>query len=131
MENFTLTYSLFCLKDILSKLEYANWILFVNAFRIICKTTDVVSSAKEQLPCIKLIWFTILLKGFLEIYGKKYCTPNMHLHLHLKECMIDFGPVYSFWCFSFERFNGVLGSFQTNNRDIALKESSGEKSSRL
>ena len=43
------------------------------------------------------------------------CTPNMHLHLHLKECINDYGPVYSFWCFAFERFNGVLGSYHTNN----------------
>ena len=29
-------------------------------------------------------------------------------------CMKDFGPVYAFWLFSFERLNGVLGSFYTN-----------------
>ena len=39
----------------------------------------------------------------------------MHLHLHLKECMLDYGPVYSFWCFSFERFNGILGKFNNNH----------------
>ena len=44
----------------------------------------------------------------------------MHLHMHLKECLQDFGPVYSFWCFGFERFNGVLGLYHTNSRDIGL-----------
>ena len=39
----------------------------------------------------------------------------MHLHLHLKDSIKDYGPVYSFWCFAFERFNGVLGSYHTNN----------------
>ena len=43
-------------------------------------------------------------------------TPNMHLHGHLKECLLDDGPFHSFWCVSFERFNGVLSSFHTNNR---------------
>ena len=49
---------------------------------------------------------------FVRIYGRKNCTMNMHLHGHIKECIEDFGPVYSFWCFSFERLNGILGSYQ-------------------
>ena len=40
------------------------------------------------------------------------------MHLHLKDSLSDYGPVYAFWCFAFERFNGVLGSYQTNNRQI-------------
>ena len=30
----------------------------------------------------------------------------MHLHGHIKDCILDFGPVYSFWLFSFKRLNG-------------------------
>ena len=36
------------------------------------------------------------------------------MHLHLKESVLNYGPVYGFWCFPFERFNGVLESFQKN-----------------
>ena len=42
----------------------------------------------------------------------------MHMHGHLKEVLIDFGPVQEFWCYSFERFNGVLGNQPTNNRSV-------------
>jgi hypothetical protein len=42
-------------------------------------------------------------------YGKEVITPNLHLSLHLSECCMDYGPLYSFWCFSFERMNGILG----------------------
>jgi hypothetical protein len=42
----------------------------------------------------------------------------MHLHLHLKECILDYGPLYAFWCFPFERYNGMLGNFPTNLRHI-------------
>ena len=42
-------------------------------------------------------------------YGRKKITPNLHLSLHLRECLDDFGPLYAFWCFSFERMNGILG----------------------
>lgn len=35
--------------------------------------------------------------------------------------MEDFGPVYAFWLFSFERLNGTLGNYHTNNHDISLQ----------
>ena len=41
------------------------------------------------------------------LYGKDAITPNMHLLNHLKEVIPDHGPVTSFWCLSFERFNGI------------------------
>ena len=31
----------------------------------------------------------------------------MHMHTHLKEDILNFGPVYEFWLFSFERYNGT------------------------
>ena len=46
--------------------------------------------------------------GLERLYGKEAITPNMHLHGHLKECILDVGPLYAFWCFSFERYNGLL-----------------------
>lgn len=42
----------------------------------------------------------------------------MHLHIHLDKCLYDFGPVYSFWLFSFEKENGIFGSVPTNKGDI-------------
>ena len=48
-------------------------------------------------------------------------TPNMHLHSHLVNCMLDYGLVNNFWLFSFERFNGVLGDFKTNQRAVELQ----------
>ena len=52
------------------------------------------------------------------MYGSDVITPNMHLHCHLKESILAFGTVYSFWLFSFERFNGILEHFPSNNRNI-------------
>ena len=44
-----------------------------------------------------------------ENYGPERITPNLHLCLHIADCCWDYGPLYSFWCFSFERMNGILG----------------------
>ena len=52
------------------------------------------------------------------LYGKEKVTPNMHLHLHLKDCLLDFGHIYSFWHFCFERCNGMLGNLPNNKRNI-------------
>jgi len=46
--------------------------------------------------------------GFEKHYGRSECTPNLHMHCHLRECILDVGPIHSFWCFSFERYNGIL-----------------------
>ena len=60
-------------------------------------------------------------KHFQQLYGKDKVTPNMHMHMHILNCILDYGPVYAFWLFSFERYNGILGSYKTNNRSIEVQ----------
>ena len=43
-------------------------------------------------------------------------TPNMHLHAHLPDCVKGYG---GYWLFSFERYNGTLGNFNTNKKCIS------------
>ena len=59
--------------------------------------------------------------SFERLYGKQLITPNMHLHCHLVDCIYDYGPVYSFWLFSFERYNGLLGKIPSNKRGIEIQ----------
>ncbi|GET62975.1 hypothetical protein GLOIN_2v1775288 [Rhizophagus irregularis DAOM 181602=DAOM 197198] len=51
-------------------------------------------------------------------HGRDKITPNLHLSLHLRDCSSVYGPLYAFWCFSFERMNGILGSLPNSNRKI-------------
>ena len=44
---------------------------------------------------------------FEQLYGKEAVTPNLHTHMHLKDCILGAGPVYTFWYFPFERYNGI------------------------
>ena len=60
-------------------------------------------------------------KSFQRLYGNECFTPNLHLHMHLKECFTAFGPSHSFWCFPFERYNGLLGSYSTNKKAIEVQ----------
>ena len=45
-------------------------------------------------------------------------TSILPVHTHLQECCNDYRSVYGFWCFAFERYNRILGSYQTNKRCI-------------
>ncbi|XP_066930825.1 uncharacterized protein [Clytia hemisphaerica] len=45
----------------------------------------------------------------------------MHLHCHLVDCIKAYGPVYGFWLFSFERFNGLLERMPRNNKTIEMQ----------
>ena len=57
-------------------------------------------------------------KMFEELYGKMSCTLNLHLHCHLKYCVIDYGPASAFWLFLCERLNGVLRSISIVGSDF-------------
>ena len=38
--------------------------------------------------------------------------------MHLKQTFLDYGPPHATWCFAFERYNGILGSYHTNKCEI-------------
>ena len=38
--------------------------------------------------------------------------------MHLKQTFLDYGPPHATWCFAFERYNCILGSYHTNKREI-------------
>ena len=109
-------YSLCCLKPILPDRHYNCWLLFVKATSILCRRLITLQKLNEADK-----YLMEFCEAFHLLYGKQYYTINIHLHGHLKDCILDFSPVYSFWLFAFERLNGVLGSFHTNYHDISLQ----------
>lgn len=112
-KNWVCVYSLYALKGLIPNEHYCMWTHFVHACQILCSKVITANGCKKADE--ELMSFC---KQFEELCGKERCTPNMHLHGHLLECVMDYGPVYSFWCFSFERYNGILGEYQTNNVNI-------------
>ena len=111
--NWILLYSQ---KEFLPPLDYYCWQLFVRACNLLCRRSITLAQLEEADTL--LLDFCL---NFKQLYGAESCTINIHLHGHLKECMEDFGPAYAFWLFSFERLNGVLGSYHTNCHDISLQ----------
>lgn len=111
-KNWTLFYSLLVLKGILPDKKMKNWHTFVTACRILTRP----AITRNQLKIVE----NLLLKfgrEFSTLYGSTRVTPNMHFQCHITECIVNLGSVYTFWLFSFERFNGFLGKFKTNGKD--------------
>lgn len=101
------------LKGILPSNHLRCWLLYVRACTLLC-TRIITRNAIEQADQ----YLVLFCQQFVSLYGAEACTPNMHLHLHLKDCLLDYGPVHGFWCFGFERFNGIMGRYHTNSQSI-------------
>ncbi|OAD68539.1 hypothetical protein PHYBLDRAFT_63552 [Phycomyces blakesleeanus NRRL 1555(-)] len=110
-KSWCLVYSPVVLQGVLPKQKFENWMFFVNACRFLTKPN--VSEDDVQSAHIALEKFG---KGCERLYSKDLLSPNMHLHLHLRDTIKDFGPVYGYWLFSFERYNSVLKNINTNRR---------------
>ncbi|KAG1607351.1 hypothetical protein G6F46_012360 [Rhizopus delemar] len=99
----------FLLKQRLIGEHFINWIRYVEAVRLVTGpliTTDEIQTAHSL--------FKEFGKTCVQLYGKTAITPNMHMHMHLKECFLDFGPSYAFWLYGFERLNGDIKKININ-----------------
>ena len=94
-------------KGVLPPEHYEMWCLFSQSCSLFCRPfihRSEIDKADELMMSF--------CEKFEVVFGKQEVTPNMHMHAHLQDCVLDVGPVYSFWCFSFERYNGILEHLQ-------------------
>ena len=112
-QSWITIYSAVVLKGILPPEHLHIWLLFVRACCILGQR--IIN--KHEIVTADLLLLNFCRK-FELLFGKEYCTPNLNLHLHLKDCLLDYGPAHGFWCYSFERYNGLLGSYHTNKKAI-------------
>jgi hypothetical protein len=110
-KHWATTFSAYALHDILPHEDFRCWEKFILACQLLSRPflthTDILKADALLINFCKQVE---------TLYGSDVITPNMHLHCHLRECLLDFGPLQSFWCFPFERYNGYLGSFSINNK---------------
>ena len=115
-KNWILVYSLVALKNRLPDEHFSCWTKFVEPCRLVCPpviSSDAIIQAHDLI--------VEYCQNFENLYGKQACTVNMHLACHVADCIRDFGPIHTFWCFGFERMNGQLGAVPTNHRSIEVQ----------
>lgn len=106
-KNWVLYYSIIILslRDVLIGHALECWRHFVLACRVLCCKS--ISEDQVWLGDALLLQFC---KRTERLFGTQCITPNVHLHCHMRDCIVDYGPLYGFWCYAFERYNGILGS---------------------
>ena len=115
-KTWTLVFSIFALFGLIGRRHLNCWRKFVLACTLL--DASIISKNNVEEAHQLLLSFCTDVE---ELYGPDAVTMNMHLHMHLKDCIYDFGPVASFWVFGFERFNGYLGKYSTNNRSVEIQ----------
>ena len=112
-KNWIIIFSPILLRGLIGNEHWRCWMLFVTACSIFTSRILRLTYAKEADD--RILSFC---KSYLHLYSKKSCTMNMHLHLHLLQCILDYGSTSGFWLYAFERYNGLLGSFHTNSKSV-------------
>jgi len=94
-------YSTLTLRDVLEEEDRKIWQDFVDAVSTWMQW--IVSIDKVEKDHELIIHF---LNGVQDCYRHEIIAINMHMHIHLAECILNCGPFYSFWCYAYERMNG-------------------------
>ena len=97
-KSWVTVFSPFALFGHLPENHYKCWLNFVKACRLLSQPMIKISDVGAAHS--HLLTFCCDVE---KLYGTGRITPNMHMHIHLADCVLDYGPVYSFWLFSFER----------------------------
>ncbi|OAD79069.1 hypothetical protein PHYBLDRAFT_62168 [Phycomyces blakesleeanus NRRL 1555(-)] len=77
--------------DALPEKDFKNWTLFVKA----CQKLTGPSAMYSEIDSAHQLLGDFGKKCEI-LYGNSSITPNMYLHMNLRELMFDFGPVYEF-----------------------------------
>jgi hypothetical protein len=103
-KTFIMIYSTTILWDMLDNNDRKILGHFVRACNLLVTrfiTEDDLKEAQERLRDMACL--------IESTYGPEFITSNIHLALHIPDCCRDYGPIYSFWLFPFERLNGYIG----------------------
>ena len=111
-KSWTNIFSLYALHGILEDEDLECWHLFVRACQIL--TTPMLTEGDVNRGHKLLLDFCVKCES---MYGHT----KLHQTCTCIDCIKDFGPIYNFWLFSFERYIGLLGSYHTNQRSIELQ----------
>ena len=112
-KTFIMIYAIPITWDLLGEIDQKILAYFVRACKIL--TSRELQKRELNEAFTRLLEMNKLIE---RKYGQEKICPNLHLCLHICECALDYGPLSSFWCYSFERMNGILGSYNNSKRNI-------------
>lgn len=117
LRAFLLYYCLPCLWGLLEEDYFQHLLLLVNGIYLLLQ--DSISPSDIESSSSMLVHFCTRMEA---LYGKRYETYNVHMLLHLTDCVRNLGPLWGTSCFWFEGYNGDLSKLfhGTQNVDIQI-----------
>ncbi|XP_034241780.1 uncharacterized protein LOC117645631 [Thrips palmi] len=100
---FLVYYSVLVLKDLMDPQYYEHHCMLVSGLFLLSQ--DSVSNDDKRRASELLRTYV---ERFQDLYGLRWLSLNVHLLLHLHECVEDLGPLWVFSCFPWEDLNGKL-----------------------
>jgi len=91
LKNFALYFSLPLFQQFLPPQHFACWRLLVLVLQLLCSPTVNETS----LGYAQLLLMVYLAR--VESLMPELLTINFHMSIHLRECMLDYGPIHVFW----------------------------------
>ena len=110
-KTYIVCYAKPCMFNLLPEKNYQCLVLLSDIVRLVASpifTEDTITTLYRQLHKHHRL--------FKQTYGKWSLTVNYHICLHLPEIIGDLGPPNAFWCFAYERMNGIFAGIPTNKR---------------
>ncbi|XP_039439443.1 uncharacterized protein LOC120420472 isoform X2 [Culex pipiens pallens] len=105
-QAWLLLYGPICLLNVLPQKFYDHFCTLSTTIKtMLCGplNSQVIGECEAQL--------SQFVKQFEMFYGEQHMNYNVHLLLHLSNCVRNFGPLWAFSLFNFEDLNGVLKKF--------------------
>ena len=104
--HYGITYARVCLRDLLNPSIY-------NCYKTLIEACEVLLAYSLSEQDIQLLEERLLRhhQTFKEEYGEFQVKAKHHMALHIPQAIRDYGPVCNFWCFAYERLNGVMGQY--------------------
>jgi hypothetical protein len=101
------------LEDLLPPDAFQVWQKLCAACKLLCD--DVVKISNVDRCQRQLLAYC---SSFQKLFGEDAVKPTMHFVIHLPEMSLDYGSANGYWCFGFERMNGLLGLVPNNRRFV-------------
>lgn len=114
-KNYIVTFARPCLYKLIPERAYKSIVLLAQ---IVTMIASPILALEDISHLEQLLHYHH--KLFRQVYGKWSVTINYHMALHLPDIILDLGPPHAFWCFSYERMNGILAGTPNSNRCVEL-----------
>lgn len=109
-----LFYSPIILLNYFTKKLYNHWLLLVASMHLLLQS----SVTEQQLVTVEYM-LTKFVIDIDKLYGSQHVSYNVHLLMHISDCVRNWGMVWNYSNFMFENYNGILKKYVYSSQKAA------------